>query len=83
LFGEMLPPGAYERAATAASTCELCFVVGTSALVYPAANIPAIAKMGSGYVVEINPEKTPLSSFCDEVLSGKAGDILPVLGDDV
>jgi NAD-dependent deacetylase len=83
LFGEMLPPGAYERAATAASTCELCFVVGTSALVYPAANIPAIAKMGGAYVVEINPEETPLSSFCDEVLSGKAGDILPVLGDDV
>src|ERR1041385_1528584 len=31
LFGEMLPPGAFERAAAAASHCELCFVVGTSA----------------------------------------------------
>lgn len=83
LFGEMLPPGAYEQAAAAASTCELCFVVGTSALVYPAANIPAIAKSAGAYVVEVNPEETPLSGFCDEVLSGKAGDILPVLGDDV
>lgn len=81
LFGELLPPGSYERAAAAASTCELCFVVGTSALVYPAANIPAIAKAASAYVVEVNPEETPLSSFCDEVLTGKAGDILPMLGE--
>ena len=82
LFGEMLPPGAYERAAAAASTCELCFVVGTSAIVYPAANIPGIAKNGGAYVVEVNTEETPLSGFCDEVLKGKAGDILPLLGDD-
>src|ERR1043166_72058 len=34
LFGEMLPPGAFERAADAAQRCELCFVVGTSAVVY-------------------------------------------------
>jgi NAD-dependent protein deacetylase/lipoamidase len=82
LFGEMLPPGAYERAATAASTCELCFVVGTSALVYPAADIPAIAKIAGAYVVEVNPEETPVSGLCDEVLKGKAGDILPLLGDN-
>lgn len=82
LFGELLPPGAYERAAVAASTCELCFVVGTSALVYPAANIPGIAKAAGAYVVEINPEETPLSSFCDEVLTGKGGELLPLLGDD-
>jgi NAD-dependent deacetylase len=79
LFGEMLPPGAYERAAAAASTCELCFVVGTSALVYPAANIPGIAKAANAYVVEVNPEETPLSNFCDEVLTGKAGDVLPLI----
>src|SRR5882672_10422885 len=38
LFGEMLPAGAFEAAATKAHTCELCFVVGTSAVVYPAAS---------------------------------------------
>ena len=80
LFGELLPPGAYERAAAAASTCELCFVVGTSALVYPAANIPGIAKTAGAYLVEVNPEATPLSSFCDEVLTGRAGDVLPLFG---
>jgi len=78
LFGEMLPPGAFEFAAASASQCELCFVVGTSALVYPAAGLPEIAKAAGAYVVEVNPERTPLSSVCDEVLTGKAGEVLPL-----
>jgi NAD-dependent deacetylase len=78
LFGEMLPAGAYELAATRASECELCFVVGTSALVYPAAYLPEIARAEGAYVVEVNPEPTPLSGLCDEVLSGKAGEVLPL-----
>jgi len=78
LFGEMLPPGAFERAAAAAQQCELCFVVGTSAVVYPAASIPEIARAAGAYVVEVNPERTPLSGLCDEVLMGKAGEILPL-----
>ena len=82
LFGELLPSGAYERAAAAASACELCFVVGTSALVYPAANIPGIAKAAGAYLVEVNPEETPLSTFCDEVLTGRAGDVLPMIVSD-
>jgi NAD-dependent deacetylase len=79
LFGELLPTGAYDRAADAALGSELCFVIGTSALVYPAANLPVMAKRAGAYVVEVNPEETPLSDFCDEVLTGKAGDILPLI----
>ena len=79
LFGEMLPAGAFEAAAMKAHRCELCFVVGTSAVVYPAASIPEIARRASAYVVEVNPERTPLSDLCDEVLTGRAGEILPML----
>jgi len=79
LFGEMLPPGAFERAADAAQRCELCLIIGTSAVVYPAAAIPEIAQRNAAYLVEVNPERTPLSDFCDEVLTGKAGEILPLL----
>ena len=79
LFGEMLPVGAFERAAIEARSCELCFVVGTSAVVYPAASIPEIARAAGAYVVEVNPEPTPLSDLCHEVLSGKAGEILPLI----
>ena len=78
LFGEMLPPGAFEFAAERALDCELCFVIGTSGLVYPAAGLPEIAKAAGAYVCEVNPERTSLSDFCDEVLTGKAGDVLPL-----
>jgi NAD-dependent deacetylase len=79
LFGELLPPDVYREAALRAATCELCFVVGTSALVYPAAQLPVIAARGGAYVVEVNPERTPLSEICDEVIEGRAGEILPLL----
>lgn len=78
LFGELLPAGAFESAAERASRCELCFVVGTSALVYPAAGLPEIARSAGAYICEVNPERTPLSDFCDEVLTGKAGEVLPL-----
>ncbi|HEY8188760.1 MAG TPA: NAD-dependent deacylase [Pyrinomonadaceae bacterium] len=76
LFGEFLPPGAFEIAAERAADCELCFVVGTSAIVYPAASLPEIARSAGAFLCEVNPEATPLSSLCDEVLTGKAGDVL-------
>lgn len=79
LFGEMLPAGAFEFGAQRAAMCELCFVVGTSGLVYPAASLPEIAKAAGAFVCEVNPERTPLSDRCDEVLTGKAGDVLAQL----
>ena len=79
LFGEMLPTGAFELAAVKAESCELCVVVGTSAVVYPAASIPEIARAAGAFLVEVNPERTPLSDLCDEVLTGRAGEILPLL----
>lgn len=79
LFGEMLPLGAFEQAAAKAENCDLCFVVGTSALVYPAASLPEIASTSGAYMVEVNPERTPLSDLCHEVLCGPAGEILPLL----
>ncbi|HKY28184.1 MAG TPA: NAD-dependent deacylase [Pyrinomonadaceae bacterium] len=81
LFGELLPPGAFEQAAAAAANCELCFVVGTSALVYPAAGLPEVARSAGAYICEVNPERTPLSSLCDEVVMGKAGEVLPLFGE--
>lgn len=78
LFGEMMPHGAFELAAMKADACELFFVIGTSALVYPAALLPEIAKGAAAYTVEVNPEETPLSPYCDERLTGKAGEILPL-----
>jgi NAD-dependent deacetylase len=80
LFGEMLPAGAFEIAAARAADCELCFVIGTSSIVYPAASLPETAKAAGAYVCEVNPERTPLSTLCDEILTGKAGEVLPLFG---
>ncbi|HWS53093.1 MAG TPA: NAD-dependent deacylase [Pyrinomonadaceae bacterium] len=79
LFGEALPGDVYAAAAERAAGCELCFVVGTSAVVYPAAGLPVIARRAGAYVVEVNPEPTPLSELCHETLQGPAGEILPRL----
>lgn len=81
LFGEMLPPGVFERAAVQAGACDLCFVVGTSALVYPAMRLPEIAHMAGAYLVEINPELTPFSEHCDAVIQRPAGEVLPQFDD--
>lgn len=80
LFGEMLPDGAFEKAEARARDCDLFFVIGTSAVVYPAAGLPVIAKRNGAFLVEINPEPSDLSALCDVTLEGKAGEILPLLG---
>ena len=79
LFGETLPTDVYYAAAEAASACELCFVVGTSAVVYPAAELPVIARRAGAYVVEVNPEPTPLTEVAHESLRGRAGEVIPKL----
>ena len=76
-FGEMLPEGVFEAAAKAANRCELFLTVGTSAVVYPAASLPLIARKNGAYVVEINMERTEISHNVHETLLGKAGEILP------
>ena len=76
-FGEMLPQDEFSNGEKAAEWSDICFVVGTSAVVYPAAYIPMSAKRGGSYLVEINIETTELSSYADYSLFGKAGEILP------
>lgn len=78
-FGEGLPEGAMREADGACRTASLVLVAGTSAMVYPAAGLPLAASDAGAYVVEINPEPTPLSPRVDERLAGPAGEILPAL----
>ncbi len=78
-FGEPLPPEAMQRAFAAAEACEVMLVAGTSAVVQPAASLPTVAREHGAYVVEVNPEPTPLSAMAHEVHRGMAGEILPAL----
>lgn len=79
LFGESLSPKTLANAQDSAATCEICFSIGTSSLVEPAASLPYVAKGNGAYLVEINLERTPLSGHADEVILGKSGEILPHL----
>ncbi len=78
-FGEMLPAEAVERANRATKTCDLFFSVGTSAVVYPAAALPGMAKQQGAFVIEINLEPTPVSGIADVVIHEKSGVILPMI----
>jgi NAD-dependent deacetylase len=78
-FGEMLPVTLLQKAEAAAAQCEVFFSIGTSSLVYPAAELPFTALRGGATVVEINPQPTPLSDYVAYTLQGAAGKVLPVL----
>ncbi len=76
-FGEMLPQEALQASEEAAYSCDVFFSVGTSAEVYPAANLPTLAKRSGAFVVEVNQNVTQLSSFVDVRLAAPSGIALP------
>jgi len=76
-FGEIIPPEAMRRSRQAAADCDLMLVVGTSAVVQPAALMPVFAKEAGAKIVEINPEKTPLTGqISDYLIRGNAGEVM-------
>jgi NAD-dependent deacetylase len=78
-FGEPLPDGVWSAAEQAARSAEVFLVIGTSAVVYPAAGLVWVAKSSGAKVIEINPEETGLSAQVDRSLRGKSGELLPQL----
>ncbi len=78
-FGEMLPQDVFNNSEKAAMRSDICFVIGTSAVVYPAANIPITAKQYGSTLVEINITQTDLSPYCDYSIIGSSGEVLPLI----
>lgn len=78
-FGEALPTAVWRKAERAAENADLFLVIGTSALVYPAAGLATIAKRAGAQVVEINIAETPLSHGIDIFLKGPSAELLPQL----
>ena len=78
-FGEILPASVLRAAEQAAANAEVFFSIGTSALVYPAADLPFTALAAGAMVVEVNPQPTPLSPHVTYSLHGPAGAVLPKL----
>ncbi|MDB4948200.1 MAG: Silent information regulator protein Sir2 [Gemmatimonadetes bacterium] len=82
-FGEMLPERAVERAWAGAERCDVLLMVGTSGTVWPAAELPRVARAGGARVVEVNPEAGDFAGAVDLFLQGPAGQVLPALLDCV
>lgn len=78
-FGEPLDAVVWTGAELASTAADVFIVIGTSAVVHPAAGLIDAAKMAGAKLVEINPDETPYSAMIDYVLRGRAGEILPSL----
>lgn len=80
-FGESLDTGILGQASRSSANCDVMFVVGTSAVVQPAASLPLAALESGAAIVEVNPQETPLTPHAHFSFRGKAGDVLPRIDD--
>ena len=78
-FGEPLPDGMIKEAEHAAAAAQVFLVVGTSAVVHPAASLIPYARQAGAKVIEINIEPTAATKLVDCALQGPAGELLPKL----
>lgn len=79
MFGEPIPRDALASCYEQAQRADAVLLVGTSAVVYPAAEFPVIAYRRGARLIEVNPQPTPLTELCSAVLRAPAGAALPRL----
>ena len=78
-FHEPLPEDVWKRAEDAVARCECCLVVGTSAVVYPAAGLIDLARTEGASLIEVNVVPSAASGRMDVILLGPSGEVLPKL----
>ncbi len=78
-FGEPLPDEPWRQSVEATEAADVMVVVGTSAIVYPAAGLPDLALSRGTVVIEVNPEPTPLSRNATICIRESASQALPEL----
>ena len=79
MFGEPIPRDALDSCFEHSRRADAVLLLGTSAVVYPAAEFPVIVYRNGGKLIEVNPQDTPLSELCSAVLRAPSGEILPAL----
>jgi NAD-dependent deacetylase len=97
-FKEPIPSDVMEESEREASRCDLMLICGTSAVVYPFANLPRMARFHSGVtgldvmgnkanvkIIEVNADPTPLTNegVSDYLIQGRTGEILPRIVEEV
>jgi NAD-dependent deacetylase len=78
-FGEALPGEVLDEAILRAQGCDLLLVVGSSLVVYPAAQIPFLAKQAGAFVAVVNLSPTPADRMADVVIRAPAGEVMAAL----
>ena len=78
-FGEALPHDAFDAAVEASAHCDVMLMIGTSGVVYPAAELPQVATRFGATVIQVNLQETPLDPYARHTLRGPAAQILPAL----
>ena len=75
-FGQTMPAGPMARAEAETLACDLFLVLGSSLVVYPAAEFPALAKRNGARLVIVNREPTDLDGQADLVLHDEIGPVM-------
>ena len=78
-FGEAMPSEAWDKADRACRDCDVLLVIGTSAVVYPAAGLIDVAKAAGAGIIIVNTQPSEASPLADIELLGPAGEIVPQL----
>jgi NAD-dependent deacetylase len=77
LFGEPMPQKEVQEAFALARQADVLLVVGSSLVVYPAAEIPLAAVRSGAKMIVINAEPTPFDDLAEVVIHGRSGEVLP------
>jgi NAD-dependent deacetylase len=75
-FGEMLPQAVLSEASRRANQCDLCIVIGSTLVVYPAACIPEYAHNAGAKIVIINIGASSMDARAAVRIEGKAGETM-------
>lgn len=79
MFGEPIPADVLKSCYEESSVSDCMLIIGTSAVVYPAASFPMLIKNRGGTLIEINMYDTDLTQECDVLLRSPSGEVLPLL----
>ena len=72
-----MPQAAIQQAFALAREADVMLVVGSSLVVYPAADVPLVAIRSGAQLIVINAEPTPLDELAAVVVHGRSGEVLP------
>jgi NAD-dependent deacetylase len=75
-FGQSMPEDKMDESINFAHRCDLCIVLGSSLVVYPAASIPELASDCGAHLIIINRDKTPLDHKADIIINDSISKVM-------